>query len=123
MVGVVELERIRVEGRHGVGEEERSRPQAFEVSVRATVDIARAAAADDIEEALDYSRLASLVVEIVEGESYHLLEALCWRIASATAERFPAQRVWVKVAKLSPPMPVRLAYAAVEMEIEGHGQR
>ncbi|MDA8209160.1 MAG: dihydroneopterin aldolase [Actinomycetota bacterium] len=122
MIGVVELERILVEGRHGVGEEERSRPQAFEVSVRATLDIARAAASDDIDEALDYSRLASLVVEIVQGESYRLLEALCWRIASAAAERFPAQRVWVKVAKLSPPMPVRLEHAAVEMEIEGRGQ-
>ena len=123
MIGVVELERIRVEGRHGVGEEERRRPQAFEVSVRATLDIARAAASDDIDGALDYARLGALVVEIVEGESYHLLEALCWRIASAAAERFPAERVWVKVAKLNPPMPVRLAHAAVEVEIEGRGRR
>ncbi len=123
MIGVVELDRIRVDGRHGVGAEERSRPQQFEVSVRATLDIAGAAAGDDIAEALDYSRLADLVVEIVEGESFHLLEALCWRIASAAQERFDVQRVWVKVAKLHPPMPVRLAHAAVEVEIEGRSGR
>lgn len=123
MTGVVELERIRVEGCHGVGAEERSRPQTFEVSVRATLDLARAAATDDIGEALDYSRLGALVADIVQGESYHLLEALCWRIASAAAERFPTQRVWVKVAKVNPPMPVRLGHAAVELEIEGHAPR
>ncbi|MDA8263063.1 MAG: dihydroneopterin aldolase [Actinomycetota bacterium] len=123
MIGVVELDRIRVEGRHGVGDEERSRVQPFEVSVRATLDIARAAVSDDIAESLDYSRLAALVVEIVEGESFHLLEALCWRIATAAQERFDVPRIWVKVAKLHPPMPVRLAHAAVEVEIEGRSTR
>ena len=42
------LENIRLEGRHGVHEEERAAPQPFEIDVELVLDLQPAGRADDL---------------------------------------------------------------------------
>ena len=50
-------------------------------------------------DAVDYDMLYRTVREVVEGESFHLLEALAARLADIILERFGIQRVCVRIAK------------------------
>jgi len=48
---------------------------------------------------VDYDALYHTVREVVEGESFHLLEALAARTAETLLDRFPIRRVRVRFAK------------------------
>ena len=66
------------------------------------VDVARfrrLIASDKLADAVDYDMLYRTVREVVEGESFHLLEALAAKLADIILERFGIQRVCVRIAK------------------------
>lgn len=102
MVDRIVLSGIRVQGRHGVSDEERSRPQDFELDLTCSTD-ARAAARDDvIGTTIDYVRLRDVAVAVAAGSSYRLIETLAERIASAILDELHPRWVRVRVTKLRP---------------------
>ncbi len=102
MVDRIVLSGIRVQGRHGVSDEERSLPQDFELDLTCSTD-ARAAARDDaIGATIDYVRLRDVAIAVATGSSYRLIETLAERIASAILEQLGPQWVRVRVTKLRP---------------------
>jgi len=52
-----------------------------------------------LSDAVDYDALYKTVREVVEGKSFHLLEALAASTADLILERFPIRRVRVRIAK------------------------
>jgi dihydroneopterin aldolase len=89
-----------------VSDEERSRPQPLEVDVLADLDVARAATSDLLKDALDYTRLQSLVMATVEATSFHLLETLAATIGRAVLDGWPpVTQVEVAVRKPEADMP------------------
>jgi dihydroneopterin aldolase len=113
--GVIELRGLRVLGRHGVGEAERSVPQPFELDLEVTIDIAGAVRSDEVSETVDYGSLATEVHEIVSESSYRLLETLATAVAAALLAHDRVTEVTVTVRKLRPPVPVDLATAGVRI--------
>jgi dihydroneopterin aldolase len=81
MPEVVRIGGIRAEGRHGVLEWERERPQTFVVDIEFEVDVA----GDDLTTTADYDRIVPAVQDIVTGESYRLIETLARRIAEVVS--------------------------------------
>lgn len=77
----VRIAGIEAEGRHGVLEWERERPQPFLVDLELEVE----AAGDDLTTTADYARLVPAVQDLVSGESYRLIETLANRIAAVVA--------------------------------------
>jgi 7,8-dihydroneopterin aldolase/epimerase/oxygenase len=118
-VVTVELRGLELHGRHGVLPEERERGQRFLVDVELRVP-ERAAETDRLEDAVDYRAVATTVREISDGHAYSLLEALAAAVADALLERFPVERVRVRVGKpdvvLEPP--AELATVSVVRERE-----
>jgi 7,8-dihydroneopterin aldolase/epimerase/oxygenase len=99
---------MRFLGRHGVLLEERLEPQPFEVDLILHADLGVASTSDALTDTADYGRLFERVREIVEGESFRLIEALAGAIASATlATTDPAlvDAVEVRVRKPQAPLP------------------
>jgi dihydroneopterin aldolase len=99
---------MRFLGRHGVLLEERLEPQPFEVDVILHADLAVASASDALTDTADYARLFERVREIVEGESFRLIEALAGAIAStalATTDPALVDAVEVRVRKPQAPLP------------------
>jgi dihydroneopterin aldolase len=102
-------------GRHGVFDFEREQGQHFVVDVVCSLDLAPAAASDDLEHTVDYAALARDVVADIEGEPLDLIEALADRVARTCLRRAGVQSVEVTVHKPEAPMPVTVADVAVTL--------
>jgi len=116
MSTTIELQGLVVFGHHGYLEEERRLGQRFLVDLRADVDES-ATRSDQIEETIDYRRLAGLVREIFAGPERLLLEALGGAIADEALERFPGvERIRVRVRKPDVVLDPPVDHAAVIVE-------
>jgi dihydroneopterin aldolase len=113
----VELQGIELHGPHGVLEEERRRAQRFLVDLRLEPRGDAGARSDAIADAVDYRDVIALVQEVSDARAYHLLEALATALAEALLERFPLERVRVRVRKpdVRLELPVEHAAAVVDL--------
>lgn len=86
-------------GSHGVTAQEREKDQEFLVDVECELDLAAAGRADRIEHTVDYMELIDDVRQVVNRESYNLLEALADRLAQAILRRPFIDRVSIGISK------------------------
>lgn len=101
-------------GRIGVPAEERTRSQDILVNLSLFVDTRKAGASDDIADSVDYSTTARLVLDLVEANQRHTLEALAADIAELCLSLERVEKVMVRVEK-----PNRVRFARlVGVEIE-----
>jgi dihydroneopterin aldolase len=112
----IELHGIELHAFHGVLDHERREGQRFLVDVELDLSDPRAALTDRIEDAVDYRDLVSTVVEVAEGQSYHLLEALAAALADALVDGYPVTRVRVRVRKPDVALARPVEHAAVVVE-------
>lgn len=112
------LRDLRVSTRVGVGDEERSHPQGVLIDVTIEVDLSAAGASDDLTDTIDYAAVIDRVARLVEGAETRLLEHLAQRVADEMSGVEGAERVTVKIAKESPPVPEDIGEVAVEIERE-----
>ena len=111
---IVELHGIELHGHHGVLEQEQRDGQRLLYDVE--LEVGERGATDRIEDAVDYREVAATVRE-VNDRRFHLLEALAATLADALVERFPVERVKVRVRKPEvEPAGLALDYAAVTVE-------
>lgn len=111
----ITLRGMRFVGRHGVPPEERAEPQPIEVDLVLRLDLSRAAASDELADTVDYGAVFVLARRIVEGRSFHLLEALAAALAEGVLASFPLDEVEVSVRKPKAPLPG--AFDTVEVRI------
>jgi 7,8-dihydroneopterin aldolase/epimerase/oxygenase len=86
-------------GHHGARPYEKEAGQRLEVDLRLEPLDARAETSDKLADAVDYDALYQTVREVVEGESFHLLEALAAKTAESILARFRVRKVRVRIAK------------------------
>jgi 7,8-dihydroneopterin aldolase/epimerase/oxygenase len=115
MTDRIVLRNIRLEGRHGVPDEERALPQPFEVDVELGLDLRPAGTSDDLARTVDYGGVDEIVRRIVGTESHRLLETIAERIADEVLRRFDVEEVTVRVRKPAVRLGGPLDYAAVEI--------
>ena len=121
MSDTITLHGLRVRGFHGVLPEERTVGQLFVADVSLQVDTAAAAAADDIDLTVDYSKLAHRLAEIIAGEPVRLIETLAQRLADVCLAHPLADSVEVTVHK--PDAPVGLPVSDVLVRIRRERRR
>lgn len=112
----IELSAIELHGFHGVLEHERRDGQRFLVDVELDYAEETAAATDRIEDAIDYREVVAAVVEVSDARAYHLLEAFATAVGDELANRFPIERVRVRVRKPDVVLPRPVDHAAVVVE-------
>lgn len=97
---------------------EQSVPQPIEVDIALEMDLREVAKTDDIKRGVDYRKVCDLVRQILEQNSFRLLETAAYAIAVNLLKQFPkVERVKVEVRKPHPPIPVPLQSASVRMEL------
>ncbi len=89
------LNELRVETIIGIWEWERRIRQTVLIDLEMSADIARAAATDQVEDTLNYKRVAKRIQEFVETSSFQLVETLAEKIAAIVRDEFGV--AWVKV--------------------------
>jgi len=107
----IELRGLLVRGHHGVFEHERRDGQEFVVDLTVWMDLAPAAASDDLADTLHYGELAERAAAIVGGEPCNLIETVAARVAETVMK--DARVIVVEVTLHKPQAPIPLDFADV----------
>ncbi len=111
----IHLKGMAFHGHHGVYAEEKLKGQPFLVDLVLVLDIAQAAASDQLADTVDYGVIHRVCRDIVEKERYQLLEALAARLLDAVlAADSRVLEATVTVKKPAVALGGTLEYAAVE---------
>ena len=109
----ISLRGLRVRGHHGVFDFERRDGQDFVVDVELELDLAKAAAGDDVADTVHYGELAGRLAEVVAGEPVNLIETLAERLAAVCLADARVAAATVTVHKPQAPIPHEFADVAV----------
>jgi len=112
----ITLSGLRARGYHGVYDFERANGQDFVIDVVLELDLAPAAASDDVRDTAHYGELATKIVAVVEGEPVNLIETLADRIATVCLKY--AEKTTVTVHKPQAPIPLEFSDVAVTITRE-----
>ena len=111
----LELRGLHVFGYHGVEEEEKRLGQLFLFDLE--LEVAERGADDRLENAIDYTQVASAIRELSSERRFDLLEALATAVADMVSERFSPERVRVRVRKPQvKPAGMTVEFSAVTVE-------
>ena len=109
------LSGIQVYAYHGVLAAEKKLGQRFVVSVTLYGDFSQAARSDDLQYAMDYSQVHTLVVEAMGQKSFDLIEAAAGYLCTVLLKNTLAGKVEVTVETTTPPIPGFTGQAKVIM--------
>jgi dihydroneopterin aldolase len=99
----------------GVTPEERTMKQRLSIDVEILIDSTRAAHTDSLKDALDYSKVAGVVMEVCRSRDFHLIETVAELLAMRILADFPTPQVRVLVRKLSPVLEPRVNHVSIEI--------
>lgn len=102
----ITLTGLRASAFHGVLEQERLAGQVFIIDVTVYLDLAAAAAGDDIELTIHYGELAEEIVAAVQSDPVDLIETVAERVAQVVLAHEAARLTKVTVHKPSAPISV-----------------
>lgn len=107
---------LKFSAKHGVLPEEKNIYQPFEVDVELKLDLSKASESDNIEDTVNYSHIAALVKEVVNGESCCLIERLAGKIIEKVRLLITDGEIIVRVRK--PRAPLEELFDTVEVELK-----
>ncbi len=114
------VEAIEFYAYHGASDEEQNVGHRYVVDVELKFDTRKAGRLDDLNDTINYSRVAKRIVAIGTQEQFRLLEALASRMTDTILSEFPVEAVRLRVKKMTPPMNVIARAVGVEIYRERH---
>lgn len=123
MTDRIELRGLQVRGNHGVYDHERRDGQDFVVDLTVWLDLAAAAASDDLTDTVDYGGLAQRAADIVAGPARDLIETVAAEIADDVMADERIHAVEVVVHKPQAPIPLTFSDVAVVARRSRRGGR
>ena len=90
---------LRLSGKHGVTDRERTKEQDFLIDITAEYDVTKAAASDELRDTVDYGRFRDIARDIVEKDSFCLIEKLAEEIAQRIMRETEVASVEVRIRK------------------------
>jgi dihydroneopterin aldolase len=123
MTDRIELRGLTVRGHHGVFEHERRDGQDFVIDITVWIDLATAAASDDLADTFDYGTLAKRAADVVSGPPRKLIETVAGAIADDVMADQRVHAVEVVVHKPSAPIPLTFSDVAVTARRSRRGAR
>ena len=114
-MGIIEIEGMEFYAYHGHFKEEQIVGNKFLVNITIKTNCDRAAKTDNLEDALDYQKVYSLIKDEMQENSF-LLENICDRILTRMYNEFAyIQKTTIKVSKINPPMGGQIEKVSVTM--------
>ena len=112
---MVAVRGITCRGYHGVFPGERARGQRFVVDVEMLLTDHTSTTSDQLDDTVDYARVAANVARIIEGEPVDLIERLAGMIADTVLADDRVGEVVVTIRKPEAELPVVAAEASVTL--------
>lgn len=97
---IIFLRELKVTTLIGIYEREKAMPQTLQLDLDIAMPNSRACLSDDINDALDYAKVAQHIQTVLSEGHFSLLETLAEHIAQIILKDFQAPWVRVSVAKL-----------------------
>ena len=113
MTDYVSIRDLSVPAVIGVHDWEREVEQTLLFSVDMAADVRKAAASDNLADALDYSAVASAIAAVVRDGRFHLIETAAERVAERLLADFPV--TWLRL-ELRKPITAGAYTAAITIE-------
>ncbi|MET4703668.1 dihydroneopterin aldolase [Frigoribacterium sp. UYMn621] len=111
----IRLTGLRIFAHHGVLDFERENGQEFVVDLEIVVDLAPAAATDDVTKTIHYGELAEAVYAAVQADAVDLIETVAERVAAIALAYERADIVTVTIHK--PAAPITVPFGDVSVTI------
>lgn len=111
----IRLTGLRIFAHHGVLDFERENGQEFIVDLDIAVDLAPAAASDDVTKTIHYGELAEAVYAAVQADAVDLIETVAERVAAIALGYERALQVTVTIHK--PAAPITVPFGDVSVTI------
>ncbi|MGD2118860.1 MAG: dihydroneopterin aldolase [Chromatiales bacterium] len=96
---IIFLRDLRIETIIGIYDWERETRQTVVLDIEMSTDVARAAASDDIRDALNYKSIAKRLIQFVGDSEYQLVETLAEECAQIIRHEFNVDWVRLEVNK------------------------
>ncbi|MCP4145165.1 MAG: dihydroneopterin aldolase [bacterium] len=112
----IRLTGIDVYAYHGALAAEKELGQRFVIDLELWTDVSTAAESDELDDALDYTKVHSRVVELAAGQPCNLIETLANAICAMLLSEFVLEMVSVTVHKPNPPISNFLGSVSVTVE-------
>lgn len=117
-MGKILVEGIKIYAYHGCFKEETAIGTNFQIDVELDSDLSKPAESDNIEDAVNYQEVFTVIKEQMAIPS-HLLEHVSKRIMDALFQKFSeVNKVKLKVSKLNVPLGGQIDNVAIQMERE-----
>jgi dihydroneopterin aldolase len=116
--GLVLIDALEVHAFHGWHAHEGKFGQHYSVDLELETDIAKAAETDELAYTLDYAAIVATTRRLFVDSRYKLVEAAAMALADGLLKEFPTvQSIRVRVRKLNPPIPERMAAVGVDVKV------
>lgn len=112
----IKLTGVSAIGYHGVFAHEKCDGQPFITDVVLHLDIGAAAATDDLGKTADYGAVAEVVVSMIAGEPFDLIETLSVRMAEKLIAQFAVLDA-VEVTIHKPKAPIQVPFRDVSITV------
>jgi len=113
---IIKILNLRLLAKHGVYDFEKEKEGLFEIDIYMYLDLKNAMISDDLKDSVDYSKVVDLVREIFSENDCNLIEYVAGKICKVILEKYPIQKVVIKIRK--PHAPINADLDTVEVEIE-----
>ena len=97
---IVFIHDLQIETVIGIYDWERKIRQTVSLDLEMATDVAKAAASDDIDDALSYKSVAKRLIEFVERSEYELVETLAEQVCRIVRDEFGVP--WVRLTLHKP---------------------
>ncbi len=96
---IVYIRELEIDAIIGIYDWEREKKQIVSIDLEMGSDNTKAAASEDIADALDYKSVAKRLISFVEGSEFLLVETLAERIAAIVLEEFSVPWLRLRLGK------------------------
>ncbi|HAT57386.1 MAG TPA: dihydroneopterin aldolase [Gammaproteobacteria bacterium] len=96
---IVYIRELEIEAIIGIYDWERETKQTVSIDLEMGCDNTKAAASEDIADALDYKAVAKRLISFVEGSEFLLVETLAEKIAGIVLEEFSVPWLRLRLGK------------------------
>lgn len=113
------LNNVQFYSYHGVKAEEQSLGGRYQVDADIWYNPMSAVLSDDVAQAVNYEEIVFTINELVNGDSFNLIETLCYEITKELLERFSMiDKLTIRVRKLSVPLKHIIDHVEVEHSMQ-----
>lgn len=99
MQGIIGFEHLKIFCIIGVKPEERLQQQEIFVDLKVESDFSRCTVSGNLQQTVDYVKLAEVCTSLAQKGSYHLLENFAHHALKKLLDDFPISWAWIRVKK------------------------